>query len=109
MDVRLCHVLDLKDEAIFHNPNPINVTFYDTKKFDQVNPVIGKLDAQVKASKLTEQEINQKLLDNFEADTMQAKLDQLKYGSPDDDDDDDDDKKGLGGRQMEDQFCLKLH
>ena len=97
MDVRLCHVLDLKDEAIFHNPNPINVTFYDMKKFDQVNPVIGKLAAQVKASKLTEQEINQKLLDNFEADTMQAKLDQLKYGSPDDDDDDDDDKKGPGG------------
>ena len=97
MDVRLCHALDLKDEAIFHNPNPINVTFYDMKKFDQVNPVIGKLAAQVEASKLTEQEINQKLLDNFEADTMQAKLDQLKYGSPDDDDDDDDDKKGPGG------------
>ena len=89
------HALDLKDEAIFCNPNLINVTFYDMKKFDQVNPVIGKLDAQVKASKLTEQEINQKLLDNFEADTIQARLDKLKYGSPDDDDDDN--KKGLGG------------
>ena len=91
------HALDLKDEAIFCNPNPINVTFYDMKKFDQVNPVIGKLDAQVKASKLTEQEINQKLLDNFEADTIQAKLDKLKYGSPDDDDDDDGNKKRPGG------------
>ena len=40
------------------------------KKFDQVNPVIGKLAAQVKASKLTEQEVNQKLLDNFEADQI---------------------------------------
>ena len=28
------------------------------QKFDQANPVIGKLTAQVKASKLTEQEIN---------------------------------------------------
>ena len=28
------------------------------KKFDQVNPVIRKLAAQVKASKLTEKEIN---------------------------------------------------
>ena len=91
------HALDLKDEAIFRNPNPINVTFYDMKKFDQVNPVIGKLAAQVEASKLTEQEINQKLLDNFEADTIEAKLDKLKYGSPDDDDDDDDNKKGPGG------------
>ena len=91
------HALDLKDEAIFCNPNLINVTFYDMKKFDQVNPVIRKLAAQVKASKLTEQEINQKLLDNFEADTIQARLDKLKYGSPDDDDDDDDNKKGVGG------------
>ena len=50
------HALDLKDEAIFRhpNPNPINVSFYDMKKFDQVNPVIGKLTAQVKASKITE-------------------------------------------------------
>ena len=45
------HSLDLKDEAIFWNPNPINVTFHDMKKFDLVNPVIGKLASQVKASK----------------------------------------------------------
>ena len=48
--------LDLKDEAIFHNLNPINVTFHDMKKFDLVNPVIGKLASQVKASKLTHYE-----------------------------------------------------
>ena len=103
------HALDLKDEAIFCNPNLINLTFYDMKKFDQVNPVIGKLAAQVKASKLTKQEINQKLLDNFEADTIQARLDKLKYGSPDDDDDDN--KKGLGGggHLAERQPHLKLH
>ena len=34
------HLLDLKDQAIFCNPNPINVTFHDMKKFDLVNPVI---------------------------------------------------------------------
>ena len=90
------HALDLKDDAIFRNPNPLNVTFYDMKKFDQVNPVIGKLAAQVKASKLTEQEVNQKLLDNFEADQLQARLDKLRYGGPDDSDDDDN-KKGPGG------------
>ena len=90
------HALDLKDDAIFRNPNPLNVTFYDMKKFDQVNPVIGKLAAQVKASKLTEQGVNQKLLDNFEADQLQARLDELRYGDPDDSDDDDN-KKGPGG------------
>ena len=47
------HSLDLKDQAIFCNPNPINVTFHDMKKFGLVNPVIGKLATQVKASKLT--------------------------------------------------------
>ena len=93
------HALDLKDDPIFRNPNPINVTFYDMKKFDQVNPVIRKLAAKVKASKLTEQELNQKLLHNFEADTLQARLDKLKYGSPDDNDDDDDNKKGRGERR----------
>ena len=91
------YALDLKDDLIFRNPNPINVTFYDMKKLDQVNPVIGKLAAQVKASKLTEQEINQKLLDNFEADQIHARLDKFKYGSADDNDDDDNNKKGPGG------------
>ena len=56
------------------------------KKFDQVNPIIGKLTAQVRASKLTEKELNQKMLDNFEADQIQARLDRLKYGGPDNDD-----------------------
>ena len=42
------HALDLKNEAIFRNPNPLNVTFQDVKKFDLVNPVIGKLATQVK-------------------------------------------------------------
>ena len=92
------HALDLKDQPIFRNPNALNVTFYNMKKIDQVNPIIGKLAAQVRASKLTDKELNQKLLDNFEADQIQTRLDRLKYGGPDNDDDDDDDnKKGPGG------------
>ena len=51
------HALDLKNEAIFCNSNPLNVTFRDVKKFDLVNPVIGKLATQVKASKLTDYEL----------------------------------------------------
>ena len=30
------HSLDLKDEAIFRNPNPMNVTFHDMKKLDLI-------------------------------------------------------------------------
>ena len=93
--------MDLKDESIFRNPNALNVTFYDMKKFDQVNSVIGKLAAQVRASKLTEKELNQKMLDNFEADQIQARLDRLRYRGGgmglDNNDDDGDNKKGPGG------------
>ena len=54
------HALDLKNEANFRNPSPLNVTFRDVKKFDLVNPVIGKLATQVKASKLTDYELTKK-------------------------------------------------
>ena len=54
------HSLDLKDEAVFRNANPLNITFHDMKKFDLVNPVIGKLATQVKASKLTDYELTKK-------------------------------------------------
>ena len=33
-NVILRHALDLKNTAIFQNPNPLNVTFRDVKKFD---------------------------------------------------------------------------
>ena len=51
------HALDLKNEKC-----PLNVTFHDVKKFDLVNPVIGKLATQVKASKLTDYELTKKFL-----------------------------------------------
>ena len=48
------HALDLKNAGIFQNPNPLNLTYRDVKKFDLQNPIIRKLPTQVKASKLTE-------------------------------------------------------
>ena len=69
------HSLDLKDQAIFRNPNPINVTFHDMRKFDLVNPVIGKLENQVKASKLTDYQLTKKLLEQGEIDKLQLRLD----------------------------------
>ena len=86
------HSLDRKDEAIFHNPNPINVTFHDMKKFDLVNPVIGKLAAQVHASKLTDYELTKKILEQGEINKLQLRLDALKYGI-----NKDDDNEGKGG------------
>ena len=79
------HALDRKDEAIFRNPNPVNVTFHDMKKFDLVNPVIGKLTSQVRASKLTDYELTKKLLEQGEIDKLHLRLDALKYGINKDD------------------------
>ena len=73
------HSLDLKDEAIFCNPNPINVTFHDMKKFNLVNLVIGKLAMQVKASKLTDYQLTKTILQQGEIDELQQRLDKLKY------------------------------
>ena len=58
----LRHVLYLKNEAIFRNANPLNVTVANVKKFDLAHPVIGKLATQVKASKLTDYELTKKIL-----------------------------------------------
>ena len=91
------HALDLKDEAIFRNANPINVTFHDMKKFDQVNPVIGKLATQVKASKLTDYELTKEILQKGKVDELQLRLDKLNYGIPKDDDDTNTGPGGGGG------------
>ena len=71
------HSLDLKDESTFCNPNPLNVTFHNMKKFDLVNPVICKLASQVKASNLTDYELTKKKLQKGEVDDLQWRL---KYG-----------------------------
>ena len=84
--------LDLKDQAIFCNRNPINLTFHDMKKFDLVNPAIGKLAIQVNASKLTDYQLTKKLLQQGEIGELQLRLDKLKYGV-----DKDDDNNGSGG------------
>ena len=50
------------------------------KKFDLVNPVIGKLATQVKASKLTDYQLTKIILQQGEIDELQLRLDKLKYG-----------------------------
>ena len=89
------HSLDLEDQAIFCNPSPINVTFHYMKKFDSVNPVIGKLTTQVIASQLTGYQLTKKLLEQGEVDKLQLRLDASKYGI--NKDEDDHENKGGGG------------
>ena len=67
------HALDLKNEAIFR----------DVKKFDLVNPVIGKLATQVKAIKLTDHELTKKILGQGETDKLQNRFDLFKEGLSD--------------------------
>ena len=57
------------------------------KKFDLVNPVIGKLATQVRASKLTDYQLTKKILNQGETDKLQLRLDALKYEINNDDHD----------------------
>ena len=59
------------------------------KKFDLVNPVIGKL---------TDYDLTKKILEQGEIDKLQLILDALKYGTNKDDDDEGKGGGGEGGR-----------
>ena len=67
------------------------------KKFDLVNPVIGKLASQVRASKLTDYQLTNKLLEQGEIDKLKLRFDALKYGINTDDDEDGETGSGRGG------------
>ena len=68
------------------------------KKVDLVNPVIGKLATQVKASKLTDYQLTKKLLEQGEVENLQLRLDALKYGVNNNEDDNESKGSGGGGR-----------
>ena len=72
------HALDTKDAGIFHNPNPIYLTFRDVKKFDLQNPIIGKIATQVKASKLTDKQLTKRILMQDDIINMENRLEKLK-------------------------------
>ena len=72
------HDLDLENAGIFQNPNPLNLTYRDVKKFDLENPIIGKLVTQVKASKLTEDQLTKKILIQDQIANIENRLEELK-------------------------------
>ena len=83
--------LDLKSEGVFRNPQPISLLFNDVQKFHQQNPIIGKLATQIKASKLTEDEIIKRQFMQGEIAKIENRLNNLKKrdGKVENDDDDD--------------------
>ena len=91
------HSLDLKNETIIRNPNPLNVTFQDVKKFDLVNQVIGKLATQVNASKLTGCGLTKRILGEGETDKLQNRFDLFKEGLNDIINKDNNDNRGGSG------------
>ena len=84
----LRHALDRKNASVMQNANPLNLTFRDVKKFDMENPIIGKIATQVKASKLTEDQLTKKILMQDEISKIENRLEKLKRPIKIDSDDD---------------------
>ena len=60
-NVIIRHVLDTKDKHILADPNPLQVTFRDIKKFDALNPITGKVLTQIETSKLSDKNIKEQM------------------------------------------------
>ena len=96
------HALDLENAGIFQNPNPLNLTYRDVKKFDLQNPIIGKLATQVKASKLTEDQLTKKILMQDQIANIENRLEELRKPININDNSDDDTKWSGGGGGVDD-------
>ena len=77
------------------------MTFRDVKKFDMTNPVIGKLAAQIKANKLSNEDLTKKILLQGEVEKIENRLAKIKKwrtrGTRFDDDDNSGSGAGGGG------------
>ena len=94
----LRRALDLKNNDLFRNPQPITLLFNDVERFHQQNPIIGKLASQINISKLSEKDLTKRQLLQGEISKIEDRLYNLKYGKNDkgsggDNDNDDDGKK----------------
>ena len=56
-DAIIPYVLDTKDKHILADPNPLQGTFKNIKKFDAQNPIISRLLTQIESSKLSEKKL----------------------------------------------------
>ena len=76
-DAIIRHALDTKDKHILANPNSLQATFKDIKKFDVQNHIIAKLLAQIETSKLKDKKIKQQL-GQLKDREIEARLSNLK-------------------------------
>ena len=83
--------------GIFQNPNPLNLTYHDVKKFDLQYPIIGKLATQVKATRLTEDQLTKRILMQDQISKIENRLELRKPINVDDNSDDDTGAPGGGG------------
>ena len=90
------HALDTKNAGIMQNPNPLNLTFGEVKNFDLQNPVLGEIATQVKASKLTDEQLTKKIFMQDDIAKTGNRLEELKL--PINFNDSDDETRGpVGG------------
>ena len=89
------HALDTKNAGIMQNPSLLNLTFRDVKKFDLQNPVLGKIATQVKAGKLTDEQLTKEKLMQDNIVKIENRLEELKR--PINFNDNDDETRGPGG------------
>ena len=79
----LRRALDLKNNDLFRNPQPITLLFNDVERFHQQNPIIGKLASQINVSKLSNEDLTKRQLFQGEISKIEDRLCNLKYGKSD--------------------------
>ena len=57
----ISYALDTEDKHILADPNLLQVTFKDIKKFDAQNPIVGKVLTQTETSKLSDKKMTEQL------------------------------------------------
>ena len=96
----LRRALDLKNNDVFRNPQPVTLLFNDVERFHQQNPIIGKLATQINVAKLSEKDLVKRQFLKGEIDKIENRLYNLKNDNnkknDDDDDNDDDDSPDDG-------------
>ena len=110
--------LDLKNNDVFRNPQPITLLFNDVERFHQQNPIIGKIATQISVPKLSDRDKVRRTLLKGDVDQLENRLYNLRNnnnndnninnnisggnnnnngGKDSDDDSDDDDDDNSGG------------
>ena len=72
--------LDLKNNDLFRNPQPISLLFNNVEKFHQQNPIIGKLATQINAiKKLSDEDLTKRQFLEGDINRTEDRLYRLKY------------------------------